>query len=197
MDEDSGFMNQRFYNRGKVGLHLNPARNGHLENQRGKPEQPSKLLDENITTGKNTESNTRTFSQFPGKPSGLDTESSAKKPLGISELPGIFSEGMTSGDFNVWTEATGEGSKPNFPESHNIIPGPSGKAFPQSWTSMISGQGDVTKLVGTDHSHQWTIKTRHGQLVQGSDGKTYRLLRGPPGLMGPLGEDVSPSFVFP
>lgn len=203
VDEDTGLMNHLFHNTGNVNHHLKSVRNGHLENQSGKPEQLSKLLDENITTDKKTDSNGGTISQFPGKPSDslteLGGESAGKKPsLGISELPGIFSDGMTSGDSNVWTEVTDETSKQAFPESHIIFSGPSGKAFPQNWRSVTSDQRakHITELVDKDYSHWWTIKRRDGRLVQGSDGKSYRLVRGPPGLMGPPGEDVSPSFIF-
>lgn len=199
VDEDTGLINHLFPNRGKLNHHLKPVRNGHLENQRGKLEQSSKLLDENITTDKKTDSNGGTISQFPGKPSDSltepDGESPTKKPsLGISELPGIFSDGVTSGDANV----TDETSNRAFPESHVIISGPSGKAFPQNWRSATSDQRakHITELVDKVYSHWWTMTPREGRLVQGSDGKSYRLVRGPPGWMGPPGEDVSPSFIF-
>lgn len=199
VDEDTGLMNHLFPNRGKVNHHLKPVRNGHLENQRGKPEQSSKLLDENITTDKKTDSNGGTISQFPGKPpdslTELDGESPTKKPsLGISELPGISSDGMTSEDANV----TDETSKRVFPESHITISDPSGKAFPQNWRSATSDQRakHITELFDKVYSHWWTLTSREGRLVQGSDGKSYRLVRGPPGWMGPPGEDVSSSFIF-
>lgn len=191
VDEDTGLINHLFPNRGKVNHHLKPVRNGQLENQRGKPEQSSKLLDENITTDKKTDSNGGTIFQFPGKPSDslteLDGESPIKKPsLGISELPGIFSDGMTSGDANVTDE------------SPIIISGPSGKGFPQNGRSVTSNQRakHFNDLVDRVYSHLWTLTPREGRLVQGSDGKSYRLVRGPPGWMGPPGEDVSPSFSF-
>lgn len=181
VDEDTGL----FHNRGKANRHSNPTRNGHLPNQRGKPEESSKLVDENITMDKKADS-----SPFPGKPSDSitdpDIERGAKKPsLGISDLPGIFTDGVMS-----------EGLL-TFPKSH-LVSGPSGEAFPQSWGSVISDHRAerVTKLVDKDDSHWWTIESRGGHLVQGSDGRMYRLLRGPPGLMGPPGEDVSPSFIF-
>lgn len=199
VDENTGPLNHLFHNRGKVNHHLKPAKNGH----QGKPEQPSKLLDENITTEKKTDSNRETVSQFLGKPSdsltNLDVERSTKKPsLGISELPGISSDRMTSGDSNIWMEVTDESSKLAFPESHIINSDPSGKAFPQNGRYVTSDPRaeHITKLVDKDYSHWWTIKPRDGHLIQGSDGKSYRLQRGPPGLMGPPGEDVSPSFIF-
>lgn len=193
VDEDTGL----FHNRGKVNRHSNPARNGHLDNQRGKPEVSSKLVDENITTDKKADS------PFSGKPSDSvtdpDVESDAKKlSLGISELPGIFTDGVTSEGLNLWTEVTDETSKLAFPESHLIVSGPSGEAFPQSWRSVISDHRAerVTKLVDKDDSHWRTTVSRDGRLVQGTDGRMYRLLRGPPGLMGPPGEDVSLPFIF-
>lgn len=198
-DESTGPLNHLFHNRGKVNHHLKPAKNGH----QGKPEQPSKLLDENITTEKKTDSSRERESQFLGKPSdgltNLDVERSTKKPsLGISELPGISSDRMTSGDSNMWMEVTDESSKLAFPESHIIKSDPSGKAFPQNRRCVTSDPRaeHITKLVDKDCSHWWTIKPRDGHLIQGSDGKSYRLQRGPPGPMGPPGEDVSPLFIF-
>lgn len=192
VDEGTGLINHFFHNRGKVN-------HQHLENWRGKPEQSSKLLDENITTDKKTDSNRGTFSQFPGKPSDniadLDVESTAKNPpLGISELPGIFYDGMTSRDSNGWMEATNETSKLVLTESH-VIFSSSGKSSPQSRRSQINNHR-AKQLTDGDYSHWWTIKPIDERLVQGSDGKQYRLQRGPPGMMGPTGEDVSPSFFF-
>lgn len=130
-------------------------------------------------------------SLLPGKPSGSvtdpDVENDAKKPsLGISELPGIFTDGVSSEGLNIWTEATDETSKLAFPESHLMVSGASGEASPQR----------VTKLADKDDSHRRTSESRDGDLVQGSDGRMYRLLRGPRGLMGPPGEEVSPAFIF-
>lgn len=191
VDEDTG------HNRGKLNRHLNPARNGHLDNQRGKPEESSKLVDKDITTDKKADF------PFPGKPSDSvtnpDVKSDAKKPsLGISEFPGIFTDRVTSEGLNVWTEATDEMSKLAFPESQIIVSGPSGEGFPQSRRPVISDHRAerVTKLTDKDDSDWRTIESRDGHLVQGSDGRMYRLLRGPPGLMGPPGEDVSPLFIF-
>lgn len=192
VDEDTGL-----YNRGKGNRPSKPARNGHLGNQRGKPEESSKVVDENTTTDKKTDS------PLAGKPSGSVTnpnvKSDSKEPSsGISELSGIFTDGVTSEGSNVRTGVTDETPNLAFPESHLMISGLSGEAFPQSWRSVISDHKAerITKLAGKDDSRWRTIESRDGHLVQGLDGKMYRLLRGPTGLMGPPGEDVSPSFIF-
>lgn len=142
-------------------------------------------------------------SPFPGKPSDSvadpDVESDGKKSsLGIFELSGIFTDGVKSEGLNIWTEATDEASKLAFPESHLTVSGPSGEAFPPSGRSVISDRRveRVNKLADKDDFHWQTIESRHGRLVQGKDGRMYRLLRGPPGLMGPPGKDVSLSFIF-
>lgn len=188
VDEDTGL----FHNRGKVNRHSIPTRNGHLDNQRGEPEESSTPVDDNITTDKKADC------PFPGKPSASVTnlvlESEAKTPsLGFSKLPGILTDRV-----NVRMEAPHEMSKLAFRDSPLIVSVPSGDAFPQSWRSVISDHRakDVTKLVDKDDSHWRTTESRYGRLIQGSDGRMYRLQRGPPGLMGPPGEDVSPSFIF-
>lgn len=193
VDEDTGL----FRNRGKGNRHSKPTRNGHLDNQKGKPEESSKLVNENTTTDKKTDS------PITGKPSDSvtepDVESDTKKPsLGISELPGIFTHGVTSEGLNIWTEVTDETSNMTFPESHLIVSGLSGESFPHSGRSVISNHRAerITKLADKDDSPWRTIESRDGHLVQGSDGKMYQLLRGPPGLMGPPGKDVSPTFIF-
>lgn len=194
VDEDTGL----FHNRGKFNRHLNPVRDGPLDNQKGKPEESSKLVDDNITMDKKADS------LVPGKTSdGItdpDVNSDSKKSsLGILELSGIFTDGVTSEGLNVRTEATDEASKLASPETHLMASGPSGEALPPSWRSVISDHKAerVTKLVDKDDSHWQTIESRHGHLVQGSDGRMYRLLGGPPGLMGPTGKDVSLFYIIP
>lgn len=193
VDEDTGL----FHNRGKFNRHPNPVRYGPLDNQKGKPEESSKLVDDNITMDKKADS------LFPGKTcdSIIDPNvksDSKKSSLGIFELSGIFTDGVTSEGLNIWTEATDEASKLAFPETHLMVSGPSGEALPPSWRSVTSDHKAerVTKLVDKDDSHWQTIESKHGHLVQGSDGRMYRLLRGPPGLMGPSGKDVSLSLIF-
>lgn len=178
VDEDTGL----FHSRGKA----NPNRNGHLPNQGRETEESSNLVEENITLDKKADS-----SPFPGNPphsiTDLDVERGAEKPaLGTSDLPGILTDGVMSEGLLV------------LPESHLLGSGPSGEALPRSWGSVISHHGaeHVTAPADKEDSHWWTTESRDGHLVQGSNGRMYRLLRGPPGLMGPPGEDVSPSFIF-
>lgn len=192
VDEDTDLLDPILQSGGQVNPQWKPSRNGLKGNQKGKPELSSKLLEDNITTDKKTDSGGRTSSLFPGKPSDdivdMDIGSVTKKPsVGLPVLPKIPSDPRTSTESNKLREETDERSSSVSPAPDVSISGPSAKA-----------------IVTTDHRTEQngkesdkerpgivTIVSRDRDLVLGSDGKKYRLQRGPPGRMGPPGLEVS------
>lgn len=202
VEEDTDLLDPIFHNGGKVNPQWNPSRNRFKGNQR-KPEPSSKLLEENITMDKKTDSGGRTSSLFPGKRSDnvmdLDIERATKKPSVSFPLPKINSDPRTSIDSNKLRAVTDKRSMFVSPTPH-IISGPSAKE---------SEGDDDGRPVTIDHRAKHNNKLpekeqpgivtmiyRDGDLVLGSDGKKYRLQRGPPGRMGLPGQEVSDLKVF-
>lgn len=198
VDEDTDLLDPIFQNGGRVNPQWKPSRNGLKGSQKAKPELSSKLLEENITTDKKTDSGGRTSSQFPGKPSNdiidLDVASATKKPsVGFPSLPKITSDHGTSTDSNKLQEGLDERSWLVSPTPHVIISGPSaeadvgeGKAFTPECGAEQDGKRPNKEQPGTV-----TIMSRERDVILGSDGKKYRLQRGPLGKMGPPGKEVS------
>lgn len=206
VDEDTDLLDPIFQNGGQVNPQWKPSRNG---NQKGKPELSSKLLEENITTDKKADSGERTSSPFPGKPSDdiidLDTRNAPKKPpVGIPVVPKIPLDPRTTPDSNRLRGETDEQAGTVSPAPHVIIPGPFVKAVVEKGRPITSQGRKHThhraenngKHPGKECPATVTIVSRDGDLVLGSDGKTYRLQRGPPGRMGPPGQEVSGTFTF-
>lgn len=203
VDEDIDLLDHIFQNGGKVNPQWKPSRNGFKGNQRGKPELSSKLLEENITTDKKTDSGGRTSTLFPRKPSDdvidLDIESATKKPsVGFPILPKIPSDPRTSTDSNKLRGVTEERSKFVSPTPHVITSGPSAKAVVEDGRPVTTDHRAEhnNKLPDKEQPGIVTIIYRDRDLVLGSDGKKYRLQRGPPGRMGPPGQEVSGLKVF-
>lgn len=192
VDEDTDLLDR------KVNPQWKPSRNGFKGNQKGKPELPSKQLEENITTDKKANSG-RTSSLFPRKPSDdvidLDIESATKKPSVIFPVvTKIPSDPRETTDANNSREMTDNRSMFVSPTPHIIT---TQKAI------------DTGRPVSTDHRDKLNNKLqekeqpgtvsiiyRDRDLVLGSDGKKYRLQSGPPGPMGPPGKEVSGLKVF-
>ena len=194
VDEDTELLDPIFQNGGQQNPQLTPSRNVN-GSQKGKPDVPSKDLEENITTEKKTDSSGRISSLFPKKPSDdiidLDIGSSPKKPsVGIPLLPKIPLSPRTSTDSNKPREETEEETRTVSPIPHGI------PITTQSTTQFDHGTKHEGKGKQPDKERPGivTIVSRDGNLVLGSDGKTYRLQRGPPGRMGPPGQEVSLSI---
>lgn len=195
VDEDTDLLDPVYQNGGKVNPQWKPSRNGL---QKGKPEVSSKHLDENITTEKKKDSSGRSLPLFPGKPSDdiidLDTEKTPRKPsLGFPGLPKISSDPRTSTDSEE-TDAQTRTVSP--PPTYAITSGSFAKEMVENDTTANTSHFDDK----TEHSSKQpdkkrpgiiTIVSRDGDLAQGSDDKMYRLHRGPPGEMGPPGQEVS------
>lgn len=190
MDEDTDLLDTIFQNGRQVNPRLKPSRNGPKGSQKGKPELSSKNMEENITTEKKKDSNGRTSSLFPGKPSDdiidLDIGGSPKKPsLGFPAPPKIPSDPRSATDSSK--------------ETTTISPLPDVKG--SSRTTQTSIQFDRRRehkgrLPEKGRPATVAIVSRDGNLVLGSDGKMYWLQRGPPGRMGPPGLEVSGLLVF-
>lgn len=199
VDEDTDLLDPIFQNGRQVNPQWKPSRNGFKGNQKRKPELSSKLLEENITTDKNTDSGGRTSSLFPRKPSDdildLDIESATKKPVVVLPvIPKIPTDPRIDIDANKLWEETDEWSRSVSPTPVVIISGPSAKGTPPATTDHRAKHNG--KLPEKERPGVVTIVSRDRDLVLGSDGKTYRLQRGPPGRMGPPGQEVSGLMVF-
>lgn len=203
VDEDTDLLNPILQSGGQVNPQWKPSRNGLKGNQKGKPELSSKLLEDNITTDKKTDSDGRISSLFPGKPSDdivdLDIGSATKKPsVGLPVLPKIPSDPRTSTDSNKLREETDERSRSVSPTPHVIISGPSAKAVVEEGMPITTDHRAEQngELPDKERPGIVTIVSRDRDLVLGSDGKKYRLQRGPQGRMGPPGPEVSGLMVF-
>ncbi|TMS08329.1 Collagen alpha-4(VI) chain, partial [Larimichthys crocea] len=199
VDENTDLLDPIFQNGGQVNPQWKPSRNGFKANQKGKPELSSKLLDENITTDKKTDSGGRTSLLFPGKPSDniidLDIGSTTKKPsVGFPVLPKIPSDPRTSTDSNKLKGEMDGSFRSVTATPHVIISGVSAKAIVEEGRHITTDHS--TKHNGKqphkERPGMVTIVSRDRDLVLGSDGKTYRLQRGPPGRMGPPGQEGCP-----
>lgn len=200
VDEDTDLLDPIFQNGGKVNPQWKPSRNGFKGNQKGKPELPSKKLEENITTDKKANSGERTSSLFPRKPSDdvidLDIESATKKPSVIFPVvTKIPSDPRETTDANKSREVPDNRSKFVSPTPHIIT---TQKAIVDAGRPVSTDHRDKlnNKLQEKEQPGTVTIIYRDRDLVLGSDGKKYRLQRGPPGPMGPPGKEVSGLKVF-
>lgn len=206
VDEDTDLLDPTFQTGGQVNPQWKPPRNGSKGNQKEKPEVSSKHLEENITTEK-TDSSARTSSHFPGKPSDeiieLDTRNTPKKPsVGYPQPPRTPSDPRTPTDSSKLREKADDSVRTVSPPPHVITH--STKAVvkqreqytKQSTTDSNNSSKHNGKQPNSERPGTVTIVSVDGDLVQSSDGKTYRLQRGAPGRMGPPGEEVS-GFVVP
>lgn len=202
VDEDTDLLDPIFQSGGVVNPQWKPSRNGLKGSQKGKPEVSSKLLEENITTEKKADSGGRTSSLFPGKPSDdiidLDIGGATKKPpLGFPVIPKIPSDPRTSTDSDKLRD-TDERSRSVSPTPRVIISGPSAKAVVEEGRPITTDHRAEHNGKQTDKERPGTVTivSRDRDLVLGSDGKKYRLQKGPPGRMGPPGQEVSGLMVF-
>lgn len=206
VEEDTDLLDPTFQNGGHVNPQWKPSRNGPKGNQKGKPELSSKLLEENITIDKKADSSGRTSSPFPSKPFDdivdLDTGNSPKKPpVGFPTVPKIPLDHTISPDSNRLREETEEHARTVSPSPHDI-PGPSVNAISEEGGTITTHSGKHTHdraekgKPGKEHPGYVTIISRNEDLVLGSDGKRYRLQKGPPGRMGPPGQEVSGILIF-
>nr|XP_043868866.1 collagen alpha-1(XI) chain-like [Solea senegalensis] len=171
VDEETDLLDPIFQNGDRRKL----SRNG--GNQKGKPEMSSKLLEENITTEKKTDSSGRTPSLFPGKPIDdiIDLDTAKKTSAGFPVLPRTPSYPRSSTD-----------SRPGDYETRTVSPTDHiGKN-----NSSYFGRG--VKHEDSERPAVVTVVSVEGDLVRSSDGKMYRLQKGPPGRTGPPGPEGCP-----
>lgn len=200
VDEDTDLLDPTFHTGGQVNPQWKPPRNGPKGNQKGKPEVSSKHLDENITTEKKMDSSGRTSSLFPGKPSDdiieLDTGSTAKKPsVGFPLLPRVPADPRTSANSSKLRNKTDNlartVSPPHVVTSDPAVVEQGERNTTQSTTDSNNSSKHNGKQPDRERPGTVTVVSVDGDLVRSSDGKTYRLQRGPPGRMGPPGQEVS------
>lgn len=209
VDEDTDLLDPLFQNGGQVNPQWKPSRNGLKGNQKGKPEMSSKDVEENITTEKKTDSSGRTSSLFLGKPSDdiidLDTGTTPKKPsVGFPVPSRVPSDPRTSTDSSKLREETDNWTTMVLPTPHVITSDSSAKVVvveegpitTQSTTHPVHRVEHNGKQPDRERPGTVTIVSINGDLVQSSDGKMYRLRRGPAGWMGPPGQEVSGFMVL-
>lgn len=195
IDEDTDLLDPIFQYNGQDNPRWIPSRNGLKGSQKGKPELSSKDLEENVTTDKKTDTSGRTSSLFPGKPSDdivdLEIGGATKKPsVGFPALPRIPDPRTTTVSL---TDETNERSRSVSPTPRIIYQSPSAKAEVQKGGPVPTDRStvNVSKQPRKERPSTVTIVSRDGDMVLGSDGKVYRLQRGPPGHLGPTGPEVS------
>ncbi|KAK2818894.1 hypothetical protein Q5P01_024455 [Channa striata] len=205
VEEDTDLLDPIFQNGRHVSPQFKPPRNGLKGNQKGKPEVPSKHLEDNITIEKKLDSSGRSSLTFPGKPTDdiidLDNRNTPKKPsVGFPLFPKTPSDPRLSTDSNKPFEETDEHTRTVSPTPHVVTSGSLAKKTINNG-GRISSQNDTHSNHRTGHSIKQpdrerpgivTIVSKNGDLVRGSDGKMYRLHRGPPGQMGPPGQEGCP-----
>uniref|UniRef100_A0A3B3H4T1 Laminin G domain-containing protein n=1 Tax=Oryzias latipes TaxID=8090 RepID=A0A3B3H4T1_ORYLA len=191
VDEDIDLLDPVFQNGGYVNPQWKPFKNGLEGRQKGKIDKIPKKFEDNVTTEKKTDSSGRTSLQFPKKPSDeiidLDIGNTPKKPsAGVSPLPNTPTSPRTSKDSNN-LEETEETKTFTSAPTKIIIPVQTTMPFDQRIKHIGKG-----KQPDQGHSGTITIVSKEGDLAIGSDGKKYRLQRGPPGRMGPPGLEGCP-----
>lgn len=198
VDEDIDLLDPIFQNGGKVNPDWRPSRNGVKGNLKGKPDMSSKLLEENITTDKKGDAAGRASSLFPRKPSDdvidLDVEGVTKKPpVRFSAHPDSPSKPRLSTDPSILRDVTDERLKFVSPTPQVTISGPSVKAVDVDRTPVTNNRISKinNKVPENEQPGTVTVLHRDSDLVVGSDGKMYRLRRGPPGRIGAPGPEVS------
>lgn len=199
VEEDTDLLDPIFHNNGKANPQWKPSRNRFKGNQR-KPAPSSKLLEDNITVDKK-DSSGATSSLFPGKRSDnvmdIHIESATKKPsVSFPVLPKINSDPRTSTDSNKLGAVTDELSMFVSPKPH-VISGPSAKEVVEHGRAITTDHRAKhnNKLPEKEQPGIVTMIYRDRDLVLGSDGRKYRLQRGPPGRLGPPGQEVSDLLV--
>lgn len=191
VDEDTDLLDPVFQNGGQVNPQWKPSTNGLKGSQKGKTELTSKNLEENITIEKKVDSSGRSSSLFPGKPSDdiidLDISSSPKKPS--LDFPKVPSSLKTSAQPSILDRQTSM-----------VLPTPPATTSAPFVKEAVKEEGSINtqitvevhvKRPDKDRQGIVTVISRDGDLVLGSDGKKYKLKRGPPGRMGPPGLEVS------
>ncbi|KAG9337345.1 hypothetical protein JZ751_028913, partial [Albula glossodonta] len=167
----------------------------------GKPGSASKALDENITIDKSK----ATGGAFPGKP--------------VDDVINLDSASSSNG-LKKKTPPVPSRPRPDHPNSNRLReeelppstmptlrPAPTPSSRPKSEVVMVTtrpstsdpptrrGHGarnGTSSPVGGANSGPVKVTPKDGDIVQGLDGKMYRVVRGPQGLMGPLGKPGCP-----
>lgn len=157
-----------------------------------KPESTSKHLDENITVDKHK----------PGKPLPKKPVDTTIINLDVSEKP--TGSTVPSREIHLLTTSSPEDGESNLLKEDFRVT--TQAPIRTSWDDMLKGSGRTTSKTpdihagsgGGSEEHPGTIVLtgRHGDLVRGSDGKMYRIQRGPMGPMGPQGEPVSINLIY-
>lgn len=196
VDEDVDLL-ESFNVGGKVNPDWRPPRNGPKGSVKGKPDTRSKVLEDNITTDKKADGAGRSPSLFPRKPSDnvidLDIESATKKPP--VRFTFYFTPPYQSFKSIHSFHHVKRGNKSKFvpPVPQVVSAGPTVEAGVEDRKPVTTtGIAEVdNQLPEKEQPGTVTVIYRDNELVVGSDGKRYRLRKGPPGRMGASGPQVS------
>lgn len=154
----------------------------------GKADPASKLLDENVTTDKKKVDGGVTS----GKPLDgiidLDLGRPRKKPAVVFPS-GRTLPGPDDADANRLKEDI---DPPDYTQSSK----PSSPSKVPSTDRIIQGAGTPKHKGSREKPGRVHVTSRDGDLVTFSDGRRYRLQKGPKGFMGSPGESVSLLFSF-
>ncbi|XP_076139560.1 uncharacterized protein LOC143122664 [Alosa pseudoharengus] len=164
-----------------------PPRRKPKGSREGKPDQSSKRLDENITTDKKKVEGGSTS----GKPVDniIDLDTTKKKPTVVFPN-GRTRPGPEDADANRLKEDI---DPPDFTQVSK--PGQTPKTKPSTVPStgrIIEGAGTSKHNGSRENPGRVHVISREGDLVTMSDGRKFRLQRGPKGYMGPPGEEGFP-----
>lgn len=156
----------------------------------GKPDSTSKRLDENITTDKHK----------PGKPSPKKPVDTTIINLDVQVPEKPTGSIVLSSEIHLETTSSPEDRESNLLKEE-LGATTQAPLRTTSWEgiSKVSGRKtsntpDIPVRPGwgsEEHPGTVILTGRHGDLVRGSDGKMYRIQRGPMGPVGPRGEPVS------
>lgn len=156
----------------------------------GKLDPSSKLLDENITTNKKKANGGSTSTKPVDNIIDLDLGRPKKKPPVVSPS-GRTRPGPDDADANRLKEDPPDytlNSKPSAP-TRKTKPG-SPTTVP-STGRIIEGAGTPKQKGSSEAPGKAYVVSRDGDLVTYSDGRMFRLQKGPKGYMGPPGHSVS------
>lgn len=158
----------------------------------GKPDPSSKRLDENITTNKKKADRGGTSIKPVDNIIDLDLGRPKKKPPKVS-ANGRTRPGPDDADANRLKEDI---DPPDYTPSSKPS-APTRKTKPGSPTTVpstgrvIEGAGTPKQKGSSEAPGKAYVVTRDGDLVTYSDGRMFRLQKGPKGFMGPPGHPVS------
>lgn len=166
---------------------------GRKKQPRPKPGSASKVLDENITTDKTKAGGGGR--DFPGKPSDdiidLDSTSSPSSSLKKTPVGGKALSETSSPTLPRPQHPGSNQSREDYAQPSTVPPSRSHTPKPRSGSKIVTAEDLATPTQLGTPAGTAKITPKDGDIVQGSDNKMYRVLKGPRGPTGPYGKPVS------